>query len=378
MSKLPTPIGEALREGFDELDVQRVWRGIQARSAASSTRYKVRHLALPIAALAMLAVMWLFGTWVRPVDRQGPLEVVSGGMPPVLLAVAQERAVDLSDGSRIVLASGAALDVLSNDGGMFLTLLRRGRTTFEVRPAGRQWVIECGLATVEVVGTTFSITRDPDRLEVAVERGTVIVRSERVLDRVQRLSAGEHLTISPPPVKRAPAPDASTQPDPGSTQAEPPPDAGTEEEASTVGSTGRKTAVPASGVKLGAPRQGRDPIDELVRRADAARAAGNVPRAAALLERVVDQAEEGDPRAALAALTLARLTMGKSPERASQALSRALDAAPQGLEEDVLARLVEARARAGDRDGAREAARLYERTYPSGARQAEVKRWAAE
>ena len=30
MTRLPLPVGDALRDGFTEVDVQRVWRGIQA------------------------------------------------------------------------------------------------------------------------------------------------------------------------------------------------------------------------------------------------------------------------------------------------------------------------------------------------------------
>jgi len=47
-----------------------------------------------------------------------------------------------------------------------------------------------------------------------------------------------------------------------------------------------------------------------------------------------------------------------------------------GLEEDARARLVEAHARAGHGERAREAAADYERHFPRGSRLAEVRRWA--
>ena len=71
--------------------------------------------------------------------------------------------------------------------------------------------------------------------------------------------------------------------------------------------------------------------------------------------------------------------MTQAPERAERALSAVLKAgAARGLEEDVLARLVEARARMGNPSGAQSLARDYQRRFPEGAHRAEVERWAAE
>ena len=62
-------------------------------------------------------------------------------------------------------------------------------------PGGpRRWQIECGLATVEVVGTS-SAARGPHGLRVGVERGVVLVRGERVVNHVRRLTAGESMEI---------------------------------------------------------------------------------------------------------------------------------------------------------------------------------------
>ena len=373
MTRLPLPVGDALRDGFTEVDVQRVWRGIQARGAAATARDRARRWTVPVAVLAAAAALLLFLS-PRAARDSGPLRLAGGGEPQVLLgpATVAEQTVELTDGSRIVLAAGTTLDVLSNEPGSFLTALRRGRSRFDVRPdPDRRWVIECGLATVEVVGTAFTVDRRPDRLEVAVERGTVLVRGDRVPDQVQRLSAGERLVIeaprgsSPPaPAPRRPATSAPAAP------AHPVPAASTP--ASEASPDGATSAPRRAGTRAG------DPIDELVRRADAARSRGDVALAAELLERAVSEAPPGDPRRALAALTLARLDGSRAPDRASRALDRALSDAPSGLQEDVLARLVEARARAGDREGARRAAAEYELRFPAGARLAEVRRWTAE
>jgi len=119
-------------------------------------------------------------------------------------------------------------------------------------------------------------------------------------------------------------------------------------------------------------------LDQLVREADAARRAGDLDTATELLERTVREAGN-DPRGALAALTLARLNQNRSPAKVAWALGTALGSgAPRGLEEDLLARLVQARAQSGDRAGAKRAALEYQRRFPSGARLDEVRRWAAE
>ena len=51
------------------------------------------------------------------------------------------------------------------------------------------------VATVEVVGTAFWVEAEEQRVRVRVERGAVLVRGERVPERVQRLSAGEEIEI---------------------------------------------------------------------------------------------------------------------------------------------------------------------------------------
>jgi outer membrane protein assembly factor BamD (BamD/ComL family) len=113
-----------------------------------------------------------------------------------------------------------------------------------------------------------------------------------------------------------------------------------------------------------------------LRQADDARRAGARARAIELLERVVQQTP-ASPHAALAALTLARLVMNDDPARAARALVAVCNtAAPSGVREDLLARLVEARAREGRLDLAREAADNYIRDFPDGTRLDEVTQWA--
>ena len=76
-----------------------------------------------------------------------------------------------------------------------------------------------------------------------------------------------------------------------------------------------------------------------------------------------------DPQAPLAAFALGRLELDAldRPRQAAAALSRALALGmPQGLREDVRARLVEAHVRAGNRAAAHAAADAYDREFPEG------------
>jgi transmembrane sensor len=119
-------------------------------------------------------------------------------------------------------------------------------------------------------------------------------------------------------------------------------------------------------------------VDDLLLLADVARLSGHSSEAVGPLTRVA-QEHGGDPRASMAAFTLGRLqldSLGRAAG-AAQAFSRAIALGlPLGLREDAYARVVEARARAGDRAGARAAAAEYEARYPGGSRLAEVRAWA--
>ena len=96
-----------------------------------------------------------------------------------------------------------------------------------------------------------------------------------------------------------------------------------------------------------------------------------------LLERVLDEHPE-DPRAALAAFTLGRVESALDrPARAAEAFARAIAIGPPAaLHEDAMARLVEARAAAGERAAATEAARAYLARFPEGRHAEAIRRYA--
>ena len=145
-------------------------------------------------------------------------------------------------------------------------------------------------------------------MEVSVEHGVVLVRSELIQDRVQRLTAGQRLMIRALPEAGAsarplPAPDASTA----------------------------SSQRPAT-------------LDELLDQADERRRHGDERGAEAALRSAL-AAHANEPQAALAAFTLGKLLldMAGRPADAAQAFARCLALSPpSALAEDAAYRLAEA------------------------------------
>ena len=359
------PLKQYLDSTLEEARVHRVWYQLQGRTARRRARRALHRWGALVVAVAV-AVVVVAGSWLTRRDPGG-LETGGGELPTAWTTpVGASQYVSLSDGSEIQLAGTARLEVLTNTGESFVTTLRRGKSSFDVRPGGpRQWVVECGLATVEVVGTRFTVERSSSSVSVAVQRGKVRVHGEG-FDRT--LEAGESATFERSPGERRPVRTTAVAPTASSPQGQ----AG-----SGPSAEGETSDEPAPAEV--APSETRAPPenqwDTLLARADAARRRGDRDAAVELLERVAKQAP--DPgRRRLATFTLARLQLHEDPQRAAATLEDALEnGVPRGLTEDALARLVEAYARAGDLPAARRTAQTYEQRYPHGRRASDVRSW---
>ena len=379
MSRLRYPLKDLLDDPSSEEALARVWRGIDARAPHSRVRARVWAMASVVTAAA---VALAFATFERR-DR-GPLRFADGSPVGAVEAPAAGAALAMSDGSRVELAAGARFAPLESTGTSFVAVLERGSAHFEVRPGGpRRWQIECGLATVEVVGTGFDCARAPGRLTVSVQHGAVLVRGERVPERTRRLAAGETLEVLEPaaPAESSKAPVGAPEP-PATTAATPVPlattvattpqrdpvaeDAGAWRELARGGHHREAfAALGARGLLRETKRRG---VADLLVLADVARLSGHAAEAVAPLERILREFP-GDPQAPLAALALGRLELDTldRPAKAATALNLALSlGVPHSLREDVRTRLVEAYARAGNRAAARAAAAAYLREYPDG------------
>jgi transmembrane sensor len=296
---------------------------------------------------------------------------VFGGGEPARLA--------LDDGSRVELAPAARLAVVENSSRAFVTRLQRGRVQFDVEPGGpRRWSIEAGLATVEVVGTRFAVTRASERVTVEVMRGTVLVRGERVTDRVQRLGAGDRLVIERDGVpSQGPAAKPADEP-----SSAPPRKSAT--------STPSRASLPAASPEwrelaqqgeyaeayqnLGADgiagRARTADLEQLLALADVARLSGHPRDAIEPLHRVVAEHAE-DPRAAMAAFMLGRVHLDSLQDAAAAVRDFRTAIAlhlPHALREDAFLRLIEAATRSGDQRAASEARQAHRQQFPSSTR----------
>jgi transmembrane sensor len=382
VSRLEFPLKEHLRDPAEEQAVNRIWNQIDGRRPVA--RRRRRRFVLAGLSLAMAGAIAVVGNMRRD---GGPLRLGDGGAIVAVDAPPAGALLSLSDGSSIQLAGGARFEPLESTGSSFLAVLQRGSASFDVRPGGpRRWQVECGLATIEVVGTRFGCERAPGRLRVSVQRGAVLVRGERVADRVRRLIAGESLDVvvevpsvgplpaSPPDPSEAPVDPA--RPEAALAEAQAPSRSGARppswQELAHRGRHGEAFAtLGAQGVRRESKRLG---VADLLALADVARLSGHPIEAVPPLDRILKEFSR-DPQAPLAAFALGRLELDAldQPRRAATVLERALAlGVPQSLKEDVRARLVEAHVRAGDQAAARVAARAYLREFPSGRYRAEM------
>ena len=381
MSRLEFPLKDHLREAAEEPALRRIWERIDGR--LPDPRRRRRRVAMGGLVLAAAAIVVLVVNVVNLAVRRdaGPLRFVDGRALAAVDAPAAGARLALSDGSTIELADGARFAPLESSGTTFLGVLQRGSASFDVRPGGpRRWQIECGLATVEVVGTRFSCERAPGRLRVSVQRGAIVVRGERVADRARRLAAGESLDVfdapAPPSDATASAAHASEATPPAVVPAVADEPAGAPRaswrELARRGRPGEAfAALGAQGVRRETRRLG---VGDLLALADVARLSGHPAEAVAPLERILADFAL-DPQAPLAAFALGRLELDAlaRPRAAAVAFGRALAlGVPRSLREDVRARLVEAHARAGDEAAAGAAAEAYLREFPTGRHRAEM------
>jgi transmembrane sensor len=394
MSELQYPLKDHLQDPVDEEALYRMAEEIDSRLRGPKPR-RFLPLAL-VGATAALAIL----VGVSRLHRDtGPLLLADGRELVAMDASGSAKEIDLSDGSRIRLSPGARIEPLQSSGATFSAIVTQGRADFDVRPGGsRRWVVECGLATIEVLGTVFACEREPGRLRVVVRRGVVLVRGERVPDRARRLSAGETLEVMEEAQRPAHVVAASLAL------------AALPQNAGSSGPTSAETAVRAPGQEAGASRSRTAPattwrvlaqhgrhreafaalgteglrreskrmgVDDLLALADVARLSGHPAEAVLPLGRILTEFAN-DAHAPLAAFALGRLELDSlsHPQAAVTAFGKALDLGiPRSLREDARARLVEAYARSGDTGAARRAADAYHDEFPSGRHARAIQGW---
>jgi transmembrane sensor len=384
---LAPPLRDVAPVRVDDMTVRRLWQGVQTRRSGRRAHPPRRSAFLWFALGALAGTLFTLSVRWLSLRAETPVAIVVGpvthadGRPFGVTPAPDDASMDvaLSDGSRIALSPGARLEPVENSARAVSLRLPQGTVVFDVRPGGpRRWSIDCGLATVEVVGTSFTLARSATRLSVEVARGVVLVRGERVPDHVQRLSAGAKLEITVPVDTAAPPPTASppvAAPVPAAAPANRP----TWRELSTRGEyADAYHSLGRSGISVASAESHR--VDELMTLADVARLSGHPEDAITPLERVQNEFA-ADPRASLAAFTLGKiqLTRPGGAAAAAAAFRAALRLGlPSSLIEDAYGNAVEALVRSRDDEGARATALEYSRLFPTSRRAAALGSWASQ
>jgi transmembrane sensor len=390
---LETPLARHLWHELPEANARRMWQGIEARLRERERAPRPLRELLAVAAALLLVgssafASWRLGLW-EPLGsgaQQAPgarqevaraLVLAEGGtFESVEGSPSAPRSVTLSDGSRVEASAGARVEALASTPTELALVVRRGQARFSVTPGGpRRWSIEARGVRVEVVGTVLSVATRERSVSVAVEVGAVVVRSPLLADGVTRLVAGQSLelpaaeagppattppSLAPPsraipgaPVAASPVAPAAPRPHTAPAPQRPIPP----EPSARATTRARVAASP--------PEARHEAARRLWAEADAARAAGDVPRATELLERLLREHPD-DPRASLAAYTLGTL-LDAEPGRAARAFRQALDLGlPSVLSDTCHARLAAALYAAGDFAAVRAVAAEYRAARPHG------------
>jgi len=267
-----------------------------------------------------------------------------GAAHPASVTLVEGSRVDLGPSTRARLTSARARAVRID--------LERGAIEIEATHVeGRTFVVGVGPYDVRVVGTHFSVQRDPgDRIAIQVDRGAVEVvaaaggQSRRLADGERWSGPDDGATEG-----RARAVDAA----PASSMDTPAPAA--------------VASIPAPGASPTPPRH-EDSARELFDEAQRARADGRTSDAARAFDRL-RRAFRHDPRAALSAFELGRLRLDVlgDPRGAEEALRDAIALGPSSpFREDAEARRVEALGRTGDSSGCASARAAYLARWPNG------------
>jgi transmembrane sensor len=361
-------------ETFEPARVERIWRSVAAERARRTQRGAGdRRLAFGLGVClvgALAAGLWVMraqlpdappqADFARPTSHALSITRSDGSaLGQVQGGAAEPVRVALSDGSSIEVQARGVLSPVELSARRVVLRLQRGAARFAVRPGGpRRWVIEAGPATVEVIGTRFEVLLELESTRVRVEHGVVRVRAQG--RGVVQLRAGQEVTVSgadgAPIAATASTPDTS-DPSAGSTNLSGgPPESASIEPA---------TAAPGAS----APNRSAPGIEALLAEADRLRMARKPEAAAQVLGRALRE-HAGDPRAALAAFTLARLREQslRDPRGAAEAYAQALALGlSPTLAQSARAHLARAWLAAGAPAAAARAAREYLSRHEDGA-----------
>lgn len=338
---------------------ERLWARIETAldeaAGATDQHQRVVRSRLMLAAVALTlcaaAALFSLSSWLPSSGNlpSAPLVLNDRSAFTGAQTVAQTKSFDFEDGSRISLHTNSQIDVLAMTGDQVLLRLIHGSATFQVKKGGlRKWRIEAGVASVEVVGTRFSVTRKAEDVQIVVNEGRVLVRSAQLVDGVARLDAGETIAVTHDSRAKM---ETSRQADPS---AEP--------------SAVAPLALPnPSTTQEPAPRQrAAETIENLLSKADQARLTGDLPSALVALEGIVRRFPN-DARAPLSSFQLGRIHQKQNNlTQAERAYKWTIEHSSSAtLKEDCYVRLIETQL-ARNPETAKTTAQVYLNEFPLG------------
>jgi len=344
--------------------------------------------AIAVAAVAAVAVVAVVA--LRPGDEPSPITFEVGARPgsplqPIEAPADAQLQLRFSDHTTVLLAGGSrgVVDALTPRGARLR--VHTGRAAVSVPPhQGAEWTFDVGPFEVAVIGTRFDVGWDEaaQTFELVMHDGTVNVTGPTIAGR-RIVVAGETLRIPlgpPPAAPPSPTEITATTPGPGPapTLVEPPAapgghDAGASRDVPAHVATWQELA--AGGDFESALAAVHDRFDDVLATAtatelttlgDAARYAGDLPRAQKAYLTVRRRFAAAD--AASATFALARLAF-QAPDDAMAVhwLEIYLRENPDGtFAREALGRLLEVEIRTGDDGGARTTATRYLDAYPGG------------
>jgi transmembrane sensor len=387
MNDLPREVRDALRRVDVDWTDERADRvlvrlRLNGRPAPRRTRFVLLAAAAVVILMvggAAAATALHFSRSVQPSLREGAALVPVSRRPPA------RSAVRLKDGSVVTPADDTTDVVVQNVAADQVDLgLATGTVHMDiVGRDDRVFHIDAGDVRVEANRGVFTVARRGERVHVAVERGPV-----RVLWSAGEARLDDGGTGDFPRPARSPSPQgiatstAAATPRARMTSAPATP-AAAPSFVPAVGATWRVRAQEGDydsafrALQAAGTAAVRDEAGDLLLEADVARLSHHPADALAPLERTIEE-YAADPRAPLAAFTLGRVLLDElgRPREAARAFAKARELGAGGpLEEDALAREVEAMSRAGDTAGARSRAELYVNGYPDGRRLRAVRKF---
>ncbi len=176
-------------------DTNKAWQAVNAKintakAPARTINLFTRRSVIAAAAVVIifLGLWWMFGQNLNTTTVYADVEV---------------KEVQLQDGSKVYLHKGASLKYPKKFSEHSREVSLTGEAFFEVtHDAAKPFRIEAAQAAVEVVGTSFSVNTNNDKVELIVKTGRVKFGAPHDASRVVLVSAGERALFAQNTVKK--------------------------------------------------------------------------------------------------------------------------------------------------------------------------------